>query len=502
MAFSSEEQQIIEFGKQNGKTRQEVEQAVLRFRAGITTPRTPESQERIGQFAQEAQRAEEEAERIASPFGQFKEFGKELGEFSGITPTARKIAAGIAPSVVPEAQLPGVVEELAGGVTTPQPSKLKEFAQTALDLPIISIGLSKSIASFLGKQGTKIAPEGLKNVLSKGLTDFLPNVFKKDVSTPAVEKLGEVGEKVIDIAKKPFSFAVSRVPKLLGIITGESTDAVTAALKNPVAADKAIAAGDEALRTVLKDAGTKSIELRTGFLKGHRAALDQFSQSLPSGLTFDKKEIVSQFAKLLESKNVKIVDGELDFTTSLIQANVGEVAKVKQAWKALNTWEDFSFNGTNDLKRLLQQLTRFSDDAGVPAKSPTLGVAQRELNDLIKRTLAPEQKEVLEEINKNFANNIELFDDMVDAFNKGDPFTRLAGVFGDKKDSLRQIVEFFEKQGGDGILSTVAGRELAAERKAAFGFLNPRTWIDLIFPPEFQAKLVTRTGKTFPSLTK
>ena len=96
----------------------------------------------------EAQRAAEEAERIASPFGQFKEFGKELGEISGITPTARKIAAGIAPAVVPEEQLPGVVEELAGGVTTPQPSKIKEFAQTALDLPVISLGLSKSVAKF------------------------------------------------------------------------------------------------------------------------------------------------------------------------------------------------------------------------------------------------------------------------------------------------------------------------------------------------------------------
>ncbi len=467
-----------------------------------------ESREQVVSKARgEAEAAESEFERISSPFGQFKETGKAVGEIFGVQPTARKIAASIAPAVVPEEELPGVVEELVGGVTTPQPSKLKEFAQTAIDLPLISLGLSKSLASFLGKQGAKIAPEPLKTFISKELSEFLPSVFRKDVSTPVTEVLGEVGERAIDIATRPFKFVVGRVPKLLGIITGESTDVVTAALKDPVGADKAIALGDETLRNVVRESGEKAIQLKTGFIKGHKQALEKFSESLPPSfqskrLAFSKKKIINNFADLLESKNIKIVDGNLDFTTSVTQANAGEVTKIKQAWTAINNWDDFSFAGVNDLKRLLQQLTRFSDDAGVPSKSPLLGVAQKNLNDFIKETLTKEQKEVLEIINKNFGENIDLFDDMVDAFNKGDPFTRIAGIFGQNKDSLRQVVAFFEKQSGEGVLSTVAGRELALERKAAFGFLNPRTWIDFVFPPEAQARLVTRTGKTFPKITK
>jgi len=56
------------------------------------------------------------------------------------------------------------------------------------------------------------------------------------------------------------------------------------------------------------------------------------------------------------------------------------------------------------------------------------------------------------------------------------------------------------KTSGEKVLSTVAGRELALEKPAAFGFLNPRQWIDLIFPPEVQARLVTSTARKFPGI--
>ena len=55
-------------------------------------------------------------------------------------------------------------------------------------------------------------------------------------------------------------------------------------------------------------------------------------------------------------------------------------------------------------------------------------------------------------------------------------------------------IQYCQKSGQQ-ITPIVAGRELAMERKAPFGFLNPRSWLDFFWSPEMQAKFVTRTGK-------
>ena len=161
---------------------------------------SPEIQKRL----QEAQKAGVEAERAASPLGQVKEFGKELGEISGITPTAKKIAGGIAPFVTPQEELPDVVEELAGGVETPQPGFAGELLETALDLPLISLGLSKTLARTALKQIPKLSGPAAQ-LLEKELSGFLPKALKKvmdiDVSTPIKGGLEKVKEGVGDIVE-------------------------------------------------------------------------------------------------------------------------------------------------------------------------------------------------------------------------------------------------------------------------------------------------------------
>src|SRR3990167_9828027 len=84
---------------------------------------------------------------------------------------------------------------------------------------------------------------------------------------------------------------------------------------------------------------------------------------------------------------------------------------------------------------------------------------------------------------------------MVDAFNSGDPFTKIAGVLGENKDSLRMLLNFYKEKTGQDILSVVAGRKLGAERQAAFGLLNPREWIDLVWSPSSQMRFILATGQ-------
>src|SRR3990167_8993044 len=155
---------------------------------------------RVTQFRQEAQAKEAEFQRISSPTGQFKEFGKEIGEITGFSPTGRRIAAAIAPFTESEEDFANMVEELVGGVAKERKmgtlgktlkelgasKNLAEGIDIAADLPLISLGLSKNIAKVLSKQAGKSSVETLK-LLDKQLLEFLPDkvraALKTDITT-------------------------------------------------------------------------------------------------------------------------------------------------------------------------------------------------------------------------------------------------------------------------------------------------------------------------------
>lgn len=160
---------------------------------------TPERRQEVVGMAQEAITAKTEAEEKAGFMGQLKSFGEEfvkrLGEITGITPTGKRIAAGVAPYVVPKEELPGVVEELVGGVITPEKPKAIELAEIAIDLPLISLGLSKTISGTLEKQAIKTAPE-LAKFLEKPLLEFAPDALRKllQKEIPIKETIKEFAE--------------------------------------------------------------------------------------------------------------------------------------------------------------------------------------------------------------------------------------------------------------------------------------------------------------------
>src|SRR3990167_4174903 len=175
-------------------------------RLGIQPAGRPR-QDIIEQRKKEFETAKIEEERITSPLGQAKEFVKELGEISGITPTGRRIATGISPYVTAEEELPYILEELdPGGMAKPKDlkSQAKELAEIGLDLPVISLGLSKTIARTLEKQSIKTIPE-LAKFLNKPLVEFAPDILKKDISTPVREKISGVIGRGTEITKSAIS---------------------------------------------------------------------------------------------------------------------------------------------------------------------------------------------------------------------------------------------------------------------------------------------------------
>ena len=313
-----------------------------------------------------------------------------------------------------------------------------------------------------------------------------------------------IGEELTDIGLttagsflvgKLGGYVASRIPKLLGILTGEGDDVIHQAFKNPKMADLGIKRGDEALRSAVRKGSEQSIQLRNNFIKGYTESFNKLAEKYPSKLA-NKGELLKPFYDLLKNNyNVKIGNQGLDFTTSKIKANPGEITKIQNAFDALQNWDDFSLVGVNKFKQLVGALTKFPSEAGGFSKSPALGQYYRTLDGIIKKNLPPQAKKVLEGINSKFSKNIELYDEMVEAFNSGEPFTKIANSLGRNKDTLRQVLEFYEKKSGQSVLPVVAGREIGAEKNAAFGILNPRSWIDFFWSPQMQGRFITRTGK-------
>lgn len=317
---------------------------------------------------------------------------------------------------------------------------------------------------------------------------------RDDVSIGSEVKEIGVTAGVTLLGGKFGKYVISRFPKLLGIFSGEGDDAIRAALANPKAADIGLQQGDDAIRNLVKEGSEKSIQLRTNFITSHNEAFVDLTKSIPGKLV-SRQKILYKFVDDLNAAGVKVKNGTLNFATSKIKANPGEIGKINSAYEAIQQWDDWTLKGVNQLKQLVGSLTKFADDAGIPSKSPFLGKFYNFIDTTIKNSLPKKEAVKYTVMNKKFSDTIDLFDDMVDAFNRGDPFTKLANSLGNNKDTLQRVLQFYESQTGTGVRSIIAGRILAQEKTAAFGFLNPRSWVDFFISPKLQGSIITRTGK-------
>lgn len=419
----------------------------------------------------------------------------KAAEFLGVEPLGRYLSAKI--SMLNPEQRKNIEairssgdEETAkalstGGVTGRELAG--SVAQTGLSLATPFLGKTLASGNLLSKVGKSAALGGAFGASGAAQQE------NGDLGTGLVS--GAITGGAIPLAGAGIKYVASRFPKLLSIFTGEGTDLISAALKDPKAADLAIANGDSALRTVVKKGAEKSVDLRNSFFKAHGEVMKGIAEKANNPL-FKRSELASEFSNLLEQNGVKVGRSSLDFTGSKIIANPGEVSKINAAWNALRQLPPKpNFQNVQDFKQIVGKLTRFADEAGVPSKSPTLGRFYRNIDTTIKNTLPAELRKAYSAANEKFSNGIDMFDDLVDAFTKGDPFSKIANSVGKNRDSLRQVLDFYKSKTGEDVLATVAGRELSAEKSASFGFLNPRSWIDFFISPQAQARIVTGAGR-------
>lgn len=366
-------------------------------------------------------------------------------------------------------------------------------------LPIIGAILGGAGGTFMGTPISTIpgaaigatAGESLKRAIGQAL-----GVRKEITGLEEIKGVIGVGAATYvggKLFQKVGKYIGSRIPKLGSLLTGQSEQIIKTAFKNPHLADKALISGDKVLRKSIETGRKNSIKMLNAFLTGHKQAFNKMA-GIHSTKLVEKKVLIFKFETLLRNSNVKInPKGKLNFTISKIKANPGEVTKIQNAYAAIKDWDDFTLAGINRLKQLIGTLRKFEDIAGKTSRSPTLGSFYHDLNEVIKQNLP---KKILKDyitLNKKFEDNIELYEDTVNAFWRGDPFKRLASAYSKNNDALRQTLQFYESQTGEKIFPLIAGREIAAE--GAWAIFNPRSYVDFFYSPKAQLKTITELGK-------
>lgn len=409
--------------------------------------------------------------------------GSELG-IAGLDPDVkRRLGEAEEKGFVPR----GTQRELrTGGVTGKQALASAGLTGLSLALPFAS--------KFLAPTGAGLGSLVARQAGAGGLAGGLAAVSEGEEFGRGALAGGLIGG-AIPLAGATLSYFSRRIPKLLGMISGESVDIVEQGLRNPQAVDIGLEQGNVAIRNTIKQGSKGAIKLRGNFNKSFNSAMKTVFDSADE--TIPKKTILSQFDDLLKGAKVKIKRGKLDFDISNIKANPGEVTKINNAYKSVKNWDDFSVAGVNKLKQNIGKFTRYTTEGGLTtARSDTLNRLYGQVDDLIVTSLPESSKNMYIANNRIYSKNIGLLDDLVDVFTKGkSKFSRITGLFGKNKDELREIIEMAEGVGVTKDLpGIVAGRELGLE-KGGIGSLDIRSAFDVLFSPKAQGKLITTIGK-------
>ena len=389
------------------------------------------------------------------------------------------------------------LEKQAGLAGKPDIGDIADIAGRSLPIVGGMLGVAggtimgAGIGAIPGMAMGSVAGESMRQAIGRGLGGREGVSLGQEAKDIASTGAGAyIGGKVVQTGLKLIKPAFSRI---LGLVTSESSDNITMILKNPRVADSVYREGDTALRKMVGEGSRNSVEIRSNFYKG---AAEIYNDLLGGfrGFITSSRQLKNDFVKDLSSKGVKLTKKGLDFSTSKIASNPGEVSRVNSVYKLLSDWKDFTSSGTRELRQLVGNYTSFPDVYGMPAKSTILSRFYHGLNDKIASSLPKDYADLFREINKAVSSKGDLYDDMVKAFNSGDPFTTLANSLSRNKDTLRQALELFTRESGKQVLPLVAAREVAAIKPAQF-FLNPRAIIDAFYTPKAQLKTIITLGR-------
>ncbi|MCP3684579.1 MAG: hypothetical protein GY861_18080 [bacterium] len=518
MAFDEVEQKIIKYGLDGKKSRQEIERAIINYRTQSNPllakpPEQIEFEDQQSGFQETMQDItqigsdikgtyQSRAGKVADALDDYKQ--KKQGLFKTATQVFGQGALAVTESVghaVTGGAKTGFSQEqeeaIAGGVEKAvTPIVESDVVQSALErYDSLDDSAKRDIDTVLGVTGLGLDVAG-GLVLKQGVKAGVKS------GTKTAKRLAENVTDTAGVSLKPVSnvadYTVSRSPKAMGIFSAEGDDVVKAFLANPEAADIGLRQGDEALKAVITRGRKNAFDMKENVVKGHALAKEKIMGNYTKALV-PKKEINKHFDDLLKEYDVvKNKDGSLNFDRSKITINPGEVSQINKVLKRLNAMSTATVNELDDFKQFVNGLVNWKTTIGAKKSSALLKRFGYQLDETITSKLPKDISKQYSVLNENFSKTIRMYNDFVNAFEKGDPFKRVAGVFGQNNATIRELMTKYEALTGEKVFSTVAGRAIGMEKAAPFGFLNPRSWIDLLVSPQTQGRIIAKTGEKIP----
>jgi len=408
MAFNTQEQEIIKFGIQNGKSRADVESALKNYRLGVTpTAPKPTSfrEDLFGDIKQTGsalkQTFKETTENLADT--RLAKDSGEQGGFRSVLQGAGQLAGGISKAIG---------DVITGGVKAILPQEQEEQLKGAVARVATPIIESRPAQAIMERyegldEKSKRDVDALLGIGSL-VTDIVGGVAVKNVAKSGLQKTVQVGGEVIDNigdavrGGRSFVGQGDDIKNAIGRFIAPDTDDLTkTALKNstPEDIDRFVRIQEEALRTpgaitpyeVLGDTMTDATKQIQGQVKALGQQKSTIINQAKNGLTEFSAPTRNAILEVRRLGDSPVVDTFI--------AKLKTVKNKAQADKAIDELQDILYTGNRNL----------TIPQGSAIDKQLKGILGK-YNNALKESLSPAYRN----INTQIANRLKV----VNALNK------------------------------------------------------------------------------------
>lgn len=448
MALSSEEQQILDFAKNNGKSIDEAKQAIARYRQDKATE--PE----VAEPAQQKRSFTETAGNILDTvFG-----GEKIGEVIGTKIAKMRATPEEKQFIEPAPTVGEIVGDVARVAST--------FVPVAKVAKVATAG-AKAI-------GAGRAAKTIGNVVSGGATGALADV---GVSMAEGEQpslgLGTLIGAGIPLAS-PITGAISRAiakgaakagSEVTGVLTGTSAETIEQAFNAARTGGKQLDELTNAMRgQTTPEALVSSLRQNVDTVSTQRSKLFKDTLDELGDISVPTAPAKTQFTEELSQTGINVDEkGILDFTNSKLRTVPNAQVKLQKAYDEIaNMPETATLSEIDTTRQAIKAIQSISGD------EPSANLANMLIDDAVRSArTAGEQVDGYGKMLDNFGETSEFLNELQKGLSSGDKTTvdqayrRMATTLKTNNEQRAALVKELDDITGGAVLSGIAGQQLS-----------------------------------------
>lgn len=413
MAFTEKEQQLIAWGKANGKSEQEVSRAIANFRAGVKTPTQPAVQEKpVGAFADMPSDIGETAGGVAK---QLYGAGKNISDRLGSEQTLAEKVVGTGADIFRGVGRAAGELVLGAGKLALNPTQEKAVAEKVGEVAG-KIAQSDPVQEVMARYQS-LSPETKAQVdnalgYAEGLGAILTGGAAKNVATKGLEVATETAQKGATLASQ----ATKGVLGVMKTGTEGITEATTRGLQ-PAALMQRVARISKGKQAAFEKTAGESVGEYL-VKRGVFGDAESITNQLYKRFEQSKGAVDTEMAKLPGTYRPagvrQALDALMERETKISSPGVPskDLARVKELWEKSRK-EGLTMAEINDAKRLYERNVKLDFMKGnVPE-----GVARANtVDDAIRQWQYAKAEELglknLKELNRETRLAKQLIDDL------------------------------------------------------------------------------------------